>query len=1218
MRNLFIRFIKSMTPNRWTFAFQKIGILTTTFVTLLAFQNCSPGFVVRTNEVSSPSLDSQTGLALGSLNFQSPEANFPVQNILTISGACSADVMIEVTGDVLATAAFPCSNGAFSKAIELSGADGIKNVILSQTDRLGNRKVDSRNFVKDTKAPVVQFATSITEGLLVGKSLILSGTCETGLKVKVVLSDSEGLVECANDQFSTTLDLNGRPDGSLNVRIEQTDLVGLTGSQSRNLLKRTSALMVKIVSPAEGAQVTSPLAISGTCSNGVDVQLSGTALTEPVRVPCTNSAFSLNSNLSSGFGAKTLMAVQTDSVGNTGSETRNVTVQAPTLPPLAVNITSPDANTVSRTGITLSGTCVNGLPVVISGTGVAASSSAACNNGAFTAAVTFSNGDGAKLIQVSQMNTTTNNSGLDSRSFIRDSTPPLLAVLTPAAAAVFQSTFTITGNCETGLNVNLAGSGIDQTSSTTCTNGMFTANLRLSTGEGNKSISLASTDRAGNTTTITHNLVKDSLPPQLALQSPAAGTVVDTQVTLTGTCENTIAVIVQGAGARSMVTGNCTNSTFSLTVMMTDGDGTKTILISQTDLAGNKTEVSRSFTRQTPTPILSGEQLYANNCASCHNVLKDSTKKGKSAAEIAMAIESVGAMKFLSSSLNATQIQAIADVLKVTAPPVALSCNDPNNRGLAKRGLRRLTFREIYALMKNANPNSFWKFEQEDTVFEFVRDVEEVPYAEKFPEFHSFSFLSEWAGAVDRYVEYVAKDAYVGGPMVDGCFYASSTLTLDCWKKTVAVFGKVFWRRPLQTAEIDYIASLNTGLPKIEAARRIFGYVLMAPDFLYHFETQGTPNGERIRITNFDLANRISYATTGLPPDRTLMQAAESNQLSTLAQVETQVRRLLGTSQARGKINAFLDDWLQLSSVSAATLLHYWWGDVQTRNSSRPDWTVGDLKQELYDFFYHIVFVEKGTFQDLMTKKVAVPRKFSATGSVPGAAYGINISTITNTDDTVNPVAYPAPNHPGLLTRAALLSAGTDHTSPIRRGVKVIRRVLCEDLPSPDALTIAERNDDFSLYDPTKFPNHEITSRVTAAPVCMTCHQSINSTGFLFESFDPLGRKRTQEHVILNDYEPFQTKTHPLPGPVANLFIEEGLPTSFNTVEEYTNAIARSQKAMSCISKGLLRHYERRKETELDKCALDESKNLLVSNQPVLEAIVKSIANEDIFWRDGR
>jgi hypothetical protein len=91
--------------------------------------------------------------------------------------------------------------------------------------------------------------------------------------------------------------------------------------------------------------------------------------------------------------------------------------------------------------------------------------------------------------------------------------------------------------------------------------------------------------------------------------------------------------------------------------------------------------------------------------------------------------------------------------------------------------------------------------------------------------------------------------------------------------------------------------------------------------------------------------------------------------------------------------------------------------------------------------------------------------------------------------------------------------------------------------------------------------------------------------------------------------------THPLPGPVSGLALGAGLPTTFASPLELADAVASSEPARDCMSAFMLRNIEQRRETELDQCALDETAAVLAEDRPALDAFVKSVANEDIFWR---
>src|SRR5690606_33084698 len=114
---------------------------------------------------------------------------------------------------------------------------------------------------------------------------------------------------------------------------------------------------------------------------------------------CASGLFSVNVNFSFGDGAKNIIAAQTDAAGNSGSDNRSF-IRDSTGP--AITIASPAAGTVARNGVTISGACETGLPITISGSGVAASSAATCTAGSYSSAITFSNGEGDKDVTVSQ------------------------------------------------------------------------------------------------------------------------------------------------------------------------------------------------------------------------------------------------------------------------------------------------------------------------------------------------------------------------------------------------------------------------------------------------------------------------------------------------------------------------------------------------------------------------------------------------------------------------------------------------------------------------------------------------------------------------------------------------------------------------------------------------------------------------------------------------
>jgi hypothetical protein len=259
------------------------------------------------------------------------------------------------------------------------------------------------------------------------------------------------------------------------------------------------------------------------------------------------------------------------------------------------------------------------------------------------------------------------------------------------------------------------------------------------------------------------------------------------------------------------------------------------------------------------------------------------------------------------------------------------------------------------------------------------------------------------------------------------------------------------------------------------------------------------------------------------------------------------------------------------------------------------------FKQEIADYFNYVTFIKKGTFRDLMTLPIGFP------GEVRLAAiYG---AAKTTPDQ---PVATP--NHPGLLTRAGMLSSTGNEPPTIRRGVAVKRRLLCDVLPSPDFAIVGSRLQALDAMDPRKTSNADMVKTVTASEACMTCHSQINPIGFALESYSPIAIKEDQQNYIWNDGStgPKLRASFPLPG--AQTVNIGGKTFTASSPSDLTNALGDSANARACMVTRFFRAVEARPESAADACALGEPTTVL-RDGPIVDALVRAVVNEDIFWR---
>ncbi len=515
------------------------------------------------------------------VRFTSPAAGTVAKDGLNVTGVCESGLPVQLAGAGIGTPGpVSCNNGTFSANISFSAGDGVKTITASQTDAAGNTGSDSRDFNRDTTGPAITIASPAANTITNG-SLTISGTCETGLLVQLSGQITPAIANCTNGQWSASVQFLA-PDGSKNVIASQTDNVGNTGSDNRNFMLDTTAPSIKITSPATGTSTQSGLTISGTCESGLDVTLSG-AITQSVTTSCTLGSFSANVTLSAPDGNKTVVASQMDSAGNQASDSR--TFHRDTTAPL-VRFTDPQEGSSAQTGLEVFGQCETGLPVELSGAGLSTPLTVNCSGGTFSAQITFSAGDGTKNI-IAKQTDAAGNTGSDSRNFVKDATGPSIQILTPLAGAITNSGFTLTGTCETGLTVHLSGNGLSSPLTTSCANGKFSTNITLAQPDGTKTIVASQTDNSGNTASDSRDFVLDTTPPNVKITSPANGSAVNGDFTLTGTCEAGLALHITGDIMNDSTTTCPAGGNFSVDLTVSKGNGGKKVRAEQTDLAGN-------------------------------------------------------------------------------------------------------------------------------------------------------------------------------------------------------------------------------------------------------------------------------------------------------------------------------------------------------------------------------------------------------------------------------------------------------------------------------------------------------------------------------------------------------------------------------------------------------------------------------------------------------
>lgn len=502
-----------------------------------------------------------------------------------------------------------CSSaGTQTISTNLTAGDGVKTLALWAKDSAGNISSTSSyvTVLLDQTNPSLTMGTipSVVRGTSTTNISWTASDATAGIQSVILEYSSDG-----GSTYSQVADLTNLTSpyswstpttdvtGAL-LRITATDAAGnSTDVVSSSFNVDDSAPTVTITSPAANTPSQTTAVISGACETGLAVTLSGDI--SEVTTSCSAGAYSETVTFTGTDGVKNIVASQTDAVGNTGTANRNL--RKDTTPP-TIAFTSPDANTQAKTTLIISGTCeTSGSTITISGSGVNAPSSATCSAGAFSATITFSAVDGTKTVDIAQ-NDIAGNTGTATRDFIRNNAAPAMTLTGPPANTEAKTGVTLTGSCEDAYPVDVAGSGITNAGAFTCSGGLFSIPVTFTATDGTKSVSVSQTDAILNTITVNRDFIKDTTAPAVTITTPAANLHAQTGVTITGACETAYKVEVSGdlSNPSSLVT--CSAGAYSYAVTFTANDGTKNIIVTQTDAAGNIGTDNRDFVKDTDGP----------------------------------------------------------------------------------------------------------------------------------------------------------------------------------------------------------------------------------------------------------------------------------------------------------------------------------------------------------------------------------------------------------------------------------------------------------------------------------------------------------------------------------------------------------------------------------------------------------------------------------------
>jgi hypothetical protein len=306
------------------------------------------------------------------------------------------------------------------------------------------------------------------------------------------------------------------------------------------------------------------------------------------------------------------------------------------------------------------------------------------------------------------------------------------------------------------------------------------------------------------------------------------------------------------------------------------------------------------------------------------------------------------------------------------------------------------------------------------------------------------------------------------------------------------------YRQPASAADVnrvmDFYRTGRKGGSFESGVQLALQRILASPKFVLRVERdpEGVADGSAHRVSDVELASRLSFFLWSSIPDEELLNLAARGMLREPAILERQVGRMLRDARARSLVDNFAAQWLQLRNLQRVT----------PDNDLFPEFD-DNLRQSFrreVEMLFESIMREDRSVLELMTADYTFVDERLARHYGMQNVYGTQFRRVTVTDDA----------RKGLLGKGAMLlvTSNSDRTSPVVRGKWILDNLLGMPPPAPPANVppLPTATDDGR---PRSMREQMVTHRANA--VCAACHKLMDPIGLSLENFDAVGRWREKD-----------------------------------------------------------------------------------------------------------
>ena len=318
-----------------------------------------------------------------------------------------------------------------------------------------------------------------------------------------------------------------------------------------------------------------------------------------------------------------------------------------------------------------------------------------------------------------------------------------------------------------------------------------------------------------------------------------------------------------------------------------------------------------------------------------------------------------------------------------------------------------------------------------------------------------------------------------------------------CTREIFSRLARRAYRRPITNADLDPLLAF------FEEGRRQDGFeraveltlrkILVSPEFLFRIE-HAPPNiqpGKAHRLSDVELASRLSFFLWSSIPDDELLGLAEHGKLSDPIVLQQQVERMLADRRSTALINNFAGQWLYLRNMQL----------VMPDPEAFPEFDDNlryAFQRETELFLVSQLSEDRSVLELLEADYSFLNERLARHYGVP-KIYGSHFRR----------VQLPGTTRRGLLGHGSILTVTSyaNRTSPVLRGKWLLENLLGAPPPPPPANVPALQKSGEGGAPPSSV--RERLEQHRRNPVCASCHAQMDPLGFALENFDAVGKWRT-------------------------------------------------------------------------------------------------------------